>query len=525
MDTIAEELNTPKRRGRPPKNKTDTVIQSNADTVKEKISYNDLSEPQKRVYDIVSIFRKLDAAQAIIEYKIRGFTIDEIERALQNPIQNYQTIIDICWSFYNQYGFFRELIDLYIKPPYFRYTVNLDVTGVAFNKSKNNEKRMEKDFIEYLSEFKRLNFEREFKRVLLRAHIEDAVCAYILKEGDAREFFYFPLSWVKIDSKIHGNWAYKLNTPRIMDRDIEKLPKEIASLVRRHKKKQGDEAFAPIPFDKMFCVKYSDYTNQILPPYLYLIQLVVDLLKAKQLGLLRDEDDVTTLISMLIPHNPNEHDDILFTDPIIQKFANGINDLVGDGKAVLPSPFNLDVLPTSKSVTSEKDTVKNTLKNINNESNFPDFTGTTGTHMSKAVQFSETKVFSLMEQIQSVLNSIMKFSDYFGYSGYEFNLEILRITRFNEVEVQDAILKQCQTGALAKFKREAAMGNPPDRVIGMSFLENTLFSNVFSNLTVLPTSYTQSGSGGRPQLDDGSLTDSGGQSRDNGNNLPENRDV
>lgn len=70
------------------------------------------------------------------------------------------------------------------------------------------------------------------------------------------------------------------------------------------------------------------------------------------------------------------------------------------------------------------------------------------------------------------------------------------------------------------------------KLLGNSLLENTILKDVFDEWAPLSTSYTQSGTdsdvtnqGGRPQMDEDDLSDSGTQTREDDENNKANRDI
>jgi hypothetical protein len=509
VDTIADNV---KRKGRPSKNKNDTQPKSVAS----------LSPEQKRVYDFVKLFKKLDGANPIIETRLRTYTDTDLERILADPVRYYSEIADLCNYCYTVYGFFRELIQYYVEPTLYRWTVNTKATSFNFKKTKAD--RIERDFIEYISKIGRLNFGRELRRVLLMAHLNDAVCAYWLEDNNSSTLWYVPNSWCVIKGKANGNWIYKIDSRRVGQRDLDSnIPKEIVSLINRYKGKSGDAALVDVPLDKSFCIKYADYTDQILPPFTYVIELVVNLKKIKALGLLRSEQDVINLIEMLIPINDKDDDHLLFTDPIISQFAMGVNDLLGNDTTVLPTPMKLSVLPTSKTTATENNNVAKGITAFGEETGMPSFGGANSlSEMTRAIENASSKVFSLLDQISSVINLKMKAEGYWGYNGYDFAFEILHMNEFNKWETQENLLKQAQFGAISKFEIEAARGRSPDMVLGQNYIENVLYRDMWASLISPSSSHTQAASGatgsaGRPTVPDDNLSPAGEQSREGGN--------
>jgi hypothetical protein len=355
--------------------------------------------------------------------------------------------------------------------------------------------------------------------------LEDLVCGYWVEEKDNVSLYYLPLSWVVLLDKAEGHWKYRINTQRVQERDIEKLPRELASLIRRYKKFSGEKAYAPVDFEKQLCIKFNDSTTHIIPPFIYIIKLVVDLLKLKELGMLQHEGDVTNLLEMFVPSAENEHDNILFSKETIHQYATGLTDLVGDASVVLPTPFKLEVLPTSKSTASERNSVKHGVEIFGSETMIPDLSrADTAGEMKLAIQLAQSKMFTLFDQISSAISLKMKCDGYLG-GGYEYEYKLLHMNEFNRHEIQDQLTKNASSGAVDKFEREASMGNTPDILLGQHLLENFVYADMFESLTVLPSSHTQSGDAGRPSNESVGkpLGDAGQQTIDVDGNDPTNR--
>ncbi len=484
-----------------------------------------LSPAQKRIFDFVSTFAQLDGVEPLVATTIRSYTDVDLERILGDPVTYASEIADLSAYCYTVYGFFRELIQYYVEPTLYRWTVNTAVT--AYKKSFAS--RLERDFVEYIAKIGQLEFGRELKRVLLKAHLQDLVCAYWLENGTSSTLWHIPPTWCVLKGKANGNWIYKIDSRRVSQRDLDTyVPKELASLINSYKGKSGDEALADIPLDKSFCIKYSDHIDQVLPPFTYVIQLVVDLKKIKTLGLLRSEQEVINLIEMLIPHSDDEHDDILFTDPMIRQFAIGLNNLLGSDATILPTPMKLTVLPTTKATQTENNSVSKGIQSFGEETGLPSFGGANSlSEMKRAIENSSSKVFSLLDQISSVINLKMKAGGFSGYNSYEFIFEILHMNEFNKWETQENLLKQAQFGAISKFEIEAARGRSPNIVLGQHYLENELYKDMWLSAISPSSSHTQagtSGEAGRPAATDDNLSPSGEASRDTGANDSANRD-
>ena len=485
------------------------------------VSKLDLTPAEKRLNAIASMFARIQQAQPVVEYRLRNYTEDDLERYLSDIVRYQSQLIDINNYAYMVLGLFRDLVDFYVKPILYRWTVTTQIKD-EFDQFAQDPVEFQKDYAAYAAKINQLNLGRELHRMLIRMFLEDAVFGFWVEEPGSSAVFYLPGHWCVLRKTVNGNWTYLLNTPRIGERDIETLPPELAAIVRRYKPKGGEEALALIPYEKQVCFKYNDHTNVIFPPFTHVLLLIIDLIKAKQLAMSQKENDVVNLIQMLIPSSDKEDDHLLFTDPIIEKFAMGIQNLLAENNAILPTPMDLKVLDVHRRGDVNMDIVTDAMNAYHNETGIPRFGGSnTAAEMKRALEYAASKVYVILDQMSSSINLKMK-HDGFVYDNYEFVFKMLHMTRFNEKEVQENMLKHAQAGAVNKIEMEAARGNNPSMLIGQSYTENVIFRNMFDNLLVLPSSHTTSG--GRPELDEGDLTESGEQSRADEANLPENRE-
>jgi len=472
----------------------------------------DTSKQQQHVNAINSLFARIQQAQRVIEYRIRNYTQEDLERYTSDIIRYQSQLIDINNYAYMVLGLFRDLIDFYIKPILYRWTLNTQVK-YGFNQQTQDSATFQQDYTSYAAKINQLNLGREIHRILLKMFLEDAVFGYWVEEGESSTIFYLPSAWCLLRYTVNGNWTYLLNTPRISERDIEQLPSELAALVNRYKPRGGDDALASVPFEKVLCFKYNDHTNTIFPPFTHVLLLIIDLMKAKKLALTQIEQDVVNLIQMLIPIDEKNDDHLRFTDPIIEKYAIGLQELLAENNAILPTPMELSVLNTNKNNNVDMNIVTSAMDAYHNETGLPRFGGSnTAAEMKRALEFAASKVYVILDQISSSINLKMK-HDGFVHEHYEFVYQMLHMTRFNENDFLENLLKHTQAGAVNKILLEAARGNNPSMLLGQYYTENIVYRSMFEHLLVPPSSHTQS-SGGRPTTDEGKLSEAGAQSRE-----------
>ena len=153
---------------------------------------------------------------------------------------------------------------------------------------------------------------------------------------------------------------------------------------------------------------------------------------------------------------------------------------------------------------------------------------TTASALKLSIINDSGDIFRIYRMLENWMCLQMKLRN-FIYSNYEFVYRILNTTNFNIEDVKKMELQMAQNGLPNKSRLASANGMSPAVMIGNSIVENDILGDIFANWSVLQTSYTQSNDsneGGRPQSEDGDLSEAGESTRNNEEaNDPANRDV
>ena len=156
-----------------------------------------------------------------------------------------------------------------------------------------------------------------------------------------------------------------------------------------------------------------------------------------------------------------------------------------------------------------------------------------GSELKLSITNDSGDIFRIYRMIEDWVKLQMGLRGYL-YNNYEFTYKILDMTIFNEKEFIDNELKMAQNGLPNKSKLVSANGMSPTTMIGNSVMENEILGEMFEKWCPLSTSYTMASSssstssstettGGRPQVEDGEISERGEATRDSDGNLPENR--
>lgn len=152
-----------------------------------------------------------------------------------------------------------------------------------------------------------------------------------------------------------------------------------------------------------------------------------------------------------------------------------------------------------------------------------------GSELKLSITNDSGDIFRIYRMLEDWVRLQMGLRGYI-YSNYDFIYRILDMTIFNEKDFIDNELKMAQNGIPNKSRLASANGMSPAVMIGNSIVENEILKEMFDNWKPVSTSYTQSSSNnngsGRPQSEDGDLSEAGERTRNDDNaNDPTNRDV
>lgn len=230
------------KRGRPPKNKTDTVIETN-NSERNPEAYTNSN------YEFNSYYDRQFVCDAIFNCGIYDyFTKDEIDAALRNPIANYDTAIRLSEFVYGKNGIVSNSID------YMVALMTLD--RIIVNKSKTQKSNKSKDlmkaaldsiddkgfirdalFTEMLDGIAFYYFETVKKTVDNNKYLSDYEVSNIFEINEVginASIITLPWQYTKIVGKKNGRYVIAFNleyfnnyTGEELSRKLRKYPKEI----------------------------------------------------------------------------------------------------------------------------------------------------------------------------------------------------------------------------------------------------------------------------------------------------------
>ena len=207
-----------------------------------------------------------------------------------------------------------------------------------------------------------------------------------------------------------------------------------------------------------------------------------------------------------------------------KEFWRNLDSVLPEEIGSVLSPMPISKISFEKSNTGDTDTISEAEQNMFTAAGVSSLLFNNDKASANALLLSikadQAITFGIVKSIEDMVNRFIQSQSY----GKNFKVTFLDCSPFNRKELGDMYLKACQFGLPFISMYAASQGMSQSEVDCMSFLENEVLG-LASMFKPLQSSSTLSGSsdsnaatdeGGAPQKDTGDLTDSGEQTREDG---------
>ena len=511
--------------------KTNSEINENAieQYEKDKKSFEDFVN-KKKEFDYAA-FKRLVTSELIVnkyfddtKCTCLGFSRCKIEAMAEHPERFGKQILRLSNYMYLRSGYYKRLIDYFVNMAMVNYTVDTKILKPEF--LSKTSKSLKNDYIKFVAQAEKFNLQNEILNILKRLFKNDVCYAYIIETGTEVSYYYLDPMICNISSIVNGNvFEFYINARGLTKNGKVTLPQELQDLIDNNTDEFGRVA---IPYKNSLCIKYN---NDFIFPYPPFFMMIADILLIddyKELAKAQSINDAYKILTMKIPTKDGE---ITLDDSIISTFTSIVLDTVQQNIGVVTTPFDMKTEEFSSSNADDRDTVSDAIswafKNVGVSEALMSG-ATTASALKLSIINDSGDIFRIYRMLENWICLQMKLRN-FIYSNYEFVYRILNTTNFNIEDVKKMELQMAQNGLPNKSRLASTNGMSPAVMIGNSVIENDILGDIFANWSVLQTSYTQSGDdsdAGRPQSEDGDLSESGENTRNNDEaNDPANRDV
>lgn len=452
------------------------------------------------------------------------YTKDEITTYLSNPYQYEKQLRQAVTYIYGASSHFRRLIQYFVGLSDLAYVVSpyrIDTRSV-------NAKSISRNYRKVLNALSAMNVRTQFPKILTVCLREDVFYGTMWVTNDNIAIQQLPSDYCTI-STIEGNvpnvtfdFSYFDARPAL----LEFYPAEFRSKYNAYQKDRRGMRWQELDCPTSFAIKCNnDILDYAIPPFAGILREVYDLEDYRQLKMTKTAIENYAMLVMTLGMD-NEGNWTMDFDKA-KDFWRNLDSVLPEEVGSVLSPMPINKISFEKSNTGDTDTIAEAEQNLFTAAGVSSLLFNNDKASANALLLSvkadQAITYGIVKSIEDAVNRYIQAQSY----GKNFHITFLDCSTYNRKELGDQYLKACQFGLPFISMYAATQGMSQSEVDCMSFLENDVL-NLTARFRPLQSSTTQSGSnsnteskgatdeGGAPTKDIGDLTDSGDQSREDG---------
>ena len=449
------------------------------------------------------------------------YTKDNITEYLSNPYTYERQLRRAVTYIYGASSHFRRLIQ------YFTGLSDLSfvVSPYRIDPKTANVRSVNRNYRKVLNAMSAMNVRSQFPKILTVCLREDTFYGTMWVTNDNITIQQLPSDYCAI-STIEGNVlnvTFDFSYFDAHSQYLEYYPAEFQSKYRTYQSNRR-QRWQELDSPTSFAVKCNnDILDYSLPPFAGILREVYDLEDYKQLKLTKTtlENYAMLVMTLGIDDEGNWQMDL----DKAKEFWRNLDSVLPEEICSVLSPMPINKISFEKANTGDTNTISEAEQNLFTAAGVSSLLFNNDKASANALLLSikadQAITFGIVKSIEDVVNRFIQAQSY----GKNFKVTFLDCSPFNRKEMGDMYLKACQYGLPFISMYAASQGMSQSEVDCMSFLENDVL-NLTERFVPLQSSSTQSAAssdgngatdeGGAPTKDVGDLTDSGEQSREDG---------
>lgn len=449
------------------------------------------------------------------------YTKDNITEYLSNPYTYERQLRRAVTYIYGASSHFRRLIQ------YFTGLSDLSfvVSPYRIDPKTANVRSVNRNYRKVLNAMSAMNVRSQFPKILTVCLREDTFYGTMWVTNDNITIQQLPSDYCAI-STIEGNVlnvTFDFSYFDAHSQYLEYYPAEFQSKYRTYQSNRR-QRWQELDSPTSFAVKCNnDILDYSLPPFAGILREVYDLEDYKQLKLTKTtlENYAMLVMTLGIDDEGNWQMDL----DKAKEFWRNLDSVLPEEIGSVLSPMPINKISFEKANTGDTNTISEAEQNLFTAAGVSSLLFNNDKASANALLLSikadQAITFGIVKSIEDVVNRFIQAQSY----GKNFKVTFLDCSPFNRKEMGDMYLKACQYGLPFISMYAASQGMSQSEVDCMSFLENDVL-NLTERFVPLQSSSTQSAAssdgngatdeGGAPTKNVGDLTDSGEQSREDG---------
>lgn len=448
------------------------------------------------------------------------YSKDDITTYLSNPYSYEKQIRDAVTYIYGASSHFRRLIQYFTGLSDLAYVVS----PYKIDPRSANTKSVNRNYRKVLNAMSAMNVRSQFPIILTVCLREDTFYGTLWVTNDNITIQQLPPDYCAI-STIEGNVlnvTFDFSYFNSRSQFLEYYPTEFQTKYKLYQNDRRGKRWQELDSPTSFAIKCNnDILNYSLPPFAGILREVYDLEDYKQLKLTKTtlENYAMLVMTLGVDKDGNWTMDL----DKAKEFWRNLDSVLPEEVGSVLSPMPINKISFEKANTGDTDTISDAEQNLFTAAGVSSLLFNNDKASANALLLSikadQAITFGIVKSIEDMVNRFIQSQAY----GKNFKITFLDCSPFNRKETGDAYLKACQYGLPMISYYAASQGLSQSELDCMSFLENQVLGlpEMFKPLQSSSTMSSSGNSaatddGGTPQKDTGDLTDSGEQSREDG---------
>lgn len=449
------------------------------------------------------------------------YSKDEIQTYLENPYRYEQQLRRAVIYLYGASSHFRRLIQYFTGLSDFAYVV----TPSKIDPQTANVKTISRNYRKTINTMASMNVRTQFPKILTVCLREDVFYGTLWVTNDSITIQQLPSDYCSISS-IEGNVFNVTFDFSYFDSHADMLEYYPQEFKTKYAIYQKNRMTRRIELDSptSFAIKCNnDVLDYAMPPFAGLLREVYDLEDYKSLKLSKTALENYAMLDMRLPMD-DEGNWLLDYDKA-KEFWQNLDAVLPEEVGSVLTPMPINKISFERTHTGDTDEVAAAEQNLFSAAGVSSMLFNNDKPSANALNLSikadQAITFGIVKSIEDMVNRFIQAQSF----GKNFKVTFLDCSSYNRKEVGDQYLKAAQYGLPTVMLYAASQGLGQAEFDSMNFLENDVLR--LKDVLIPLKSSTQMSStssdsdaatdeGGRPTKDDTELTDSGEQTREDG---------
>lgn len=443
------------------------------------------------------------------------YSKDDITKYLANPCKFEKQLRKAVVYINGASPHFRRLIQYFASLSDLSYVVS----PYRIDPKHVNQKSVARNYRKVLGVMSAMSVKTQFPKILTVCLREDTYYGTMWITNDSITVQQLPSDYCSISS-IEGNVLNVTFDFSYFDshRDsLEYYPEEFTikyEIYKNNRRTRWIELDSPTSF----AIKCNnDILDYSIPPFAGILREVYDIEDYKQMKLTKTALENYAMVVMGLPMEDDGNWKIDLDKAM--EFWQNLDAVLPEEVGSVLSPMDIYKINFEHSNTSDTNTIADAEQNLFTAagvaSSLFNNKKASANALSLSIKADQAITFGIVKSIEDVINRFIQSRSY----GKNFKVTFLDVSPYNRKEAGDAYLKACQYGIPLVSYYCASQGLGQAEMDCMNFLENEIL-DIKSTFIPLQSSSTQSSSaaneGGAPEKEIDELTESGEQSREQG---------